>query len=160
VIGINEIATQLPPPGQRMVAVYLWLSTAMPAHIVLLLPPTGARELVDLLMDLPGGTTAELDDMSKSALGEVGNLMGAFFANSLSDLSGQVATLSTPVVIEDLLGAIMDAIISELSLGHDEALLIETAIQQDHRDVNGLFLVLPDPAALRSFIDALHAGQR
>jgi chemotaxis protein CheC len=158
VLGIDEIASELPPLGEPMVAVYLWLSSAMPAHIVLLLPPIRARELVDLLMDLPLGTTSQLDDMATSALGEVGNLMGGFFANSLSDLSGQIATLSTPVVIEDLLGAVMDGIISQLSLGHDVALLIETAIQQDNHDVDGLFLVLPDPAALRTFIDALRPG--
>ena len=134
---------ELPDSSEPVVAVYLWLATTLPAHIMLLLPPTRAREVVDMLMGQPLGTTVTLDDLSRSALGEVGNLMGAYFANTLSDMTGKITTVTTPTVIEDIMGAILDGILADLGLEHDIVLLVETTIVQDAHDVNGVFLVLP-----------------
>jgi chemotaxis protein CheC len=156
-VPLQGLDGELPDVSAPTVAVYLWLATTLPAHMVLLLPPERAREVVDMLLGEPLGTTRELDDLGRSALGEVGNLMGAYFANTLSDMTGQITTLTTPTVLEDIMGAILDSIFVDLGVEHDVVLLVETSIVQDAHDVNGVFLVLPDPSGLHAFLDSLAA---
>jgi hypothetical protein len=43
----------------------------------------------------------------------------------------------------------------DLGVEHDVVLLVETSIVHDAHDVNGVFLVLPDPSGLHAFLHSL-----
>ena len=65
--------------------VYLSVTGCAEGHMFMVYEPQTAMALADLLMGNPPGTTQSLDEMETSALGEVGNIMGSFFLNSLAD---------------------------------------------------------------------------
>jgi chemotaxis protein CheC len=107
--------------------------------------PKVAFELVDLLLGQPNGTTIELSDMERSTLGEVGNIMGSFFLNYISDSTGQRFMPSPPAVMMDMAGAVLDATLANILAYTDETYVMETVFGTNDRQVAGTFLVMPDP---------------
>ena len=131
------------------VAVYLAVTGATDGHMFLVYPPETAMSLVDLLMGEDPGTTTEISEMEASALGEMGNIMGSFYLNALSDASGLVLMPSPPAVIMDMAGAILDVALADILAESEDALVVEAVFSTDDQKVNGNFLVLPSPDFLK-----------
>ena len=115
-------AADLAGGADRPVAgVYLSVSGDASGHILLLFPENAAYRLVDVLCELPLGSSSELDEMGKSCLGEVGNITGTSFLIGLSEHTGLLLRPSPPEVVQDR-WAILSTILAELSMVSDEAL--------------------------------------
>ncbi|NQW23978.1 MAG: chemotaxis protein CheC [SAR202 cluster bacterium] len=137
--------------GREMVAVavYLAVTGATEGHMFLVYPPQTAMSLVDLLLGEPSGTTTEITEMEASALGEMGNIMGSFYLNALSDASGLVLMPSPPAVIMDMAGSILDVALADILQESEDALVVEATFSTKDNAINGNFLVLPSPDFLR-----------
>ena len=131
------------------VAVYLAVSGATDGHMFLVYPPETAMSLVDLLMGQEPGTTEEISEMEASALGEMGNIMGSFYLNALSDATGLLLMPSPPAVIMDMAGSILDVALADILQESDDALVIEAIFSTKDQQITGNFLVLPNPAFLK-----------
>jgi len=159
ILPIATVRDEVSPRDDHMLAVHLSLNGEWSAQVMLLFEPRVARELVDLLLGQPRGTTQELDDMGRSALGEVGNVMGSFFAGTIADLADTLFVPSTPVVAEGTVGSLLEAQLAEMGAKFDSVLLIETHISEDGGGVNGYFIVLPDPLEIQRMVAALRSRQ-
>ena len=131
------------------VAVYLAVTGAAEGHMFLVYPPKTAMSLVDLLMGQESGTTQEITEMEASALGEMGNIMGSFYLNALSDASGLVLMPSPPAVIMDMAGSILDVALADILQESDDALVVEAIFSTKDQEITGNFLVLPNPSFLK-----------
>ena len=112
--------------------------------MVVVYQPEVAFGLVDLLLDQPPGTTKELTDMENSTLGEVGNIMGSFFLNYLSDTTGHRLKPSPPAVMMDMAGAVLDATLANILAVSDETYIVDTVFGTNDRQVSGTFMIIPD----------------
>lgn len=137
------------------VGIYLGVSGAATGHMVLVYQPSVAYDFVDMLMGNPLGTTTVLDEMERSALGEMGNVMGSFFLNSLADATGLVLTPSPPAVMMDMAGAIMDVALADVLRETDHALVVEASFGTEDSRSSGTFLVLPSLGLQRVLVGAL-----
>jgi chemotaxis protein CheC len=152
VLPIESIREELAPVDDHMLAVLLSLNGEWSAQVMLLFAPRMAYELVDLLLGQTRGATSELDDMGRSALAEVGNVMGSFFAGTIADLADTLFVPSTPVLTEGRIGDLLDARLAEMAARYDSVLVIETHISEDGGGVNGYFVVLPDPLEIQRLV--------
>ncbi len=159
ILHSEQIADRISAGEESVVGISLTLGGDWSARVILLFDPDHARELVDLLLGQPRGTTRGLDDMSRSALAEVGNVMGAFFAGSIADLAGALFVPSTPIVEEAPARALLDRRLADLGSESDSVLLIETVIAEDPEGIGGYFLVVPDPSQLQHLVDTLRNNQ-
>jgi len=141
-------------PAAVVVGVYLAITGELQGHVVLLFRPENARGLVDLLLGQPPGTCRELDEIARSALAEVGNVCGSAFMNALADRTGLKVKPSPPVVMEDMAGAILDAVVVQLSITDEEALVISTSF---NGALPGHFLLMPDNRSMARLVAALEA---
>ncbi len=132
-------------PESTMVAIHLGVTGKATGHILVLFQPETAFDLVDLLMDQPPGTTSSLDEMTVSVMGEMGNIMGAYFLTALSDNTGAALMPSPPTVLMDMAGAVLDAAVADVLLDSDELLLVETRFGTSDKQIRGVFLILPNP---------------
>jgi chemotaxis protein CheC len=144
-VQIKDISNLFGGPEALIIAVYLEISGNATGHMVLVYQPNVAFDLVDMLLGQPQGTTKELSDMESSALGEVGNVMGSFFLNYLSDTTGQRFQPSPPAVMMDMAGAVLDSTLSNILAHSDETLVMEAVFGTHNRQVAGTFLALPFP---------------
>ena len=134
------------------VGIYLTVSGDADGHIMLIYEPKIAYAFVDLLMMQPPNTTTELDEMGRSALGEMGNIIGAFFLNALADATGLSLKPSPPAVMTDMAGALLDVVAADILLTQDETYLAETSFHATDRAVSGVFLVMPSENLLQALL--------
>jgi chemotaxis protein CheC len=139
-------------PEVVVVAVYLGIEGDLNGHLMLLFTRETALRVVDMLLEAPPGTTATLDEIGVSALAETGNVCGSSFLNALSDRTGLKIVPTTPVVVTDMAGAILQSVVTELYLNGDEVLMVETAF---NREMPGHFLLMPDQDSMARLIAAL-----
>ena len=157
-VPLADATELLGGPEAPTAAVYIALSGDAKGHMVLVYQPEVAFELVDMAMGDPPGTTTNLGEMERSVLGEVGNVMGGYFLQTLGDTSGMALRMSPPAVMMDMAGAILDAVIADIMIFTDEVVVVETEFGNDQRRVRGTFLVMPSPTLVRGLSESRRAA--
>ncbi|MCH8815350.1 MAG: chemotaxis protein CheC [Chloroflexi bacterium] len=151
-IPVAEISQLVGGPEVMSAGIYLTISGAADGHLMLVLDPQIAYAFVDLLMGQPPNTTQALTEMESSALGEMGNIIGSFFLNTLADETGLVLQPSPPTVMIDYAGALMDIVAVDILIENDEAFVAETAFHVAGRDIEGMFFVMPSDGLLNALL--------
>lgn len=139
-------------PEDDAVGIYLRFEGEMVGQIMMIMPYQKALELADLLMELPQGTTQNLSSLERSALGELGNLCGTFFLNSLAKLTGANLRPTPPAVMVDMVGAILDIVVATAGGISEHVLLMEANFMDGPRFVKADFWVIPDMSALQNLL--------
>jgi chemotaxis protein CheC len=140
-IPVKDIPNLFGGPEAYIVGVYLAISGDSSGHIFVAYEPAVAFELIDLLLGQAPGSTGHLDEMERSVLGEVGNIMGSFFLNYVSDIIKVRLQPSPPAVMMDMAGAILDSTMANIIEYSDYVYVIETVFGTPDRHVVGNFMV-------------------
>lgn len=114
--------------------------------MMFVLTTKSAWGLIDILFGRPVGTTSdttEMDEMSLSALKEMGNIISGAYISSLSSLTNLTISQSIPYLSIDMAGAILSVPAIEFGKLGDKALLIESQFMDDNNDVTGYFILTP-----------------
>lgn len=155
-VPIADISRIVGGPEVLSVGIYLTVSGTADGHLMLIYDPKIACAFVDLIMARPAGTTQTLGEMEQSALGEMGNIVGASFLTVLADEAGMNLRPSPPAVMMDMAGALLDIIAADLLMTQDEAFVAETTFTAPDREISGMFFVMPSA----SLLSALQAWGR
>lgn len=148
-IDIKQVPAKVMPdllggPEKMVVGVYIMFNGASNGHILLAHQPEFAYNILDLLLGNPPGTCKDLDEMSQSALGEMGNVTGTYFLNAVADSLGVLLNPSPPIVLLDMAGAILDIALSEILAERDDVFIAETSFHVSDRTIEGKFLIMPN----------------
>ena len=127
---------------------YLGMSGDLEGHVMLLFPEKRALECVDLMFGRPVGTTTEADEMAKSAVAELGNIVGSAFVNALADHVQLMLHPSPPTVVHDMAIALVQTIYAEILARGNEVVMIDTVFEDRNGQAAGLVIVAPDPHSL------------
>jgi chemotaxis protein CheC len=149
VLSIPEIVGR---PDDDAVGIYLRFDGDLAGQIMMIVPHIKALELADLLMDLPQGTTQHLGSLERSALGELGNLCGSFFLNSMAGKVNADFRPSPPAVMVDIVGAILEIVVVTTGGIGERALLMQANFMDGSRCVEADFWVIPDMNSLEDLI--------
>lgn len=153
-IDVTEIPNSLGGAEKVAVGVMLGIEQVPSFHIALIHSPTTAYQVVDILMGSEIGTTTGLGEMEISALGEMGNVMGGYFLNTIGDKTGYELKPTPPSVRMDMTGAILDYAIASLMMETDEVTMIEAKYGTAEASVDGVFAVMPSPELQGYVIDS------
>jgi chemotaxis protein CheC len=148
-VPAKEMPYILGGPEHMVIGVYITFSGASHGHILLAHQPEFAYKVLDMLMGNPTGTTSSLDEMSQSALGEMGNITGTFFLNAVADELGVFLNPSPPIVLLDMAGAILDIALAEILAERDDVFIAETSFGVSDRTVEGTFLIMPNASFMQ-----------
>jgi chemotaxis protein CheC len=151
-IPINEISSLVGGPEVRSVGIYLTFSGSADGHLMLMYDPNIACAFVDLLMMQPANTTQTLGEMEQSALGEMGNIVGASFLNILADDMGIDLRPSPPAVMIDMAGALLDIVAADLLMTQDDAYVAESTFAASDREISGMFFVMPSASLMEALL--------
>lgn len=145
-------------PETMIIGVYLGIQGTAPGQLLLAFEPDTAFKLIDMLMTQPEGTTTEIGEMEESVLGEMGNLMGAFFLTVLGDNTEGQFMPTPPLIINDMAGAVIDAILAQMMLEADDVMAVETRFGTADMEIKGAFLVLPSSGLVDLAVDERSAA--
>ncbi len=159
-----EVAGALGGEETLIAGVCLGVHGGAPGVILYALPIPAATYVVGRLLgreradgrpaDDPAGGVA-LDDMERSALEEVGNILTGSFLAALSDLTRLDLHPTVPALAIDMAGAIIDNVLGEVGRSGDVALFIETTFLTSVKEFHGQFFLIPDPESLPVILAAL-----
>ena len=122
---------------------------AMVASVVL--PVAGDAELVVLLL-FSYGCAANLCDilgveprseLGDSALGEIGNVLGASAVGAFAQMTGLALDPQPPHVLYDMLGAVVASLLSATVGELDFALVLDASLTVEEAECGMSFLLLP-----------------
>lgn len=147
---VNEL---IGGPETDMVAIHLGVKGEATGHILVMFKPATAFELVNMLLGREPGSKCELDELALSTMGEMGNVMGAYFLSALGDTTGVRLMPSPPTVMMDMAGAVIDAAVADIMIDSDDILVVETRFGTANQQINGIFLVLPNPKLKQVLLD-------
>ena len=155
-VPVSSIPELVGGPEVMAVGIYLTVSGSANGHLMLMYKPKIACAFVDLIMGNPPQTTETLGEMERSALSEMGNVIGAFFLSALADATGLTLRPSPPVVMTDMAGALLDVVSADILLTQDDTYLAETTFTGEDREISGVFFVMPS----EELRDALLSAER
>ena len=138
--------------------IYVTVSGSADGHMMLMYEPKIAYAFVDLLMGDPPNTTTYLTEMGRSALAEMGNVIGAFFLAAIADATGLSLSPSPPEVMTDMAGALFDVISANTLLRGDETYLAGATFSAQGHDISGVFMVLPTDELMDVLVAASRAA--
>ncbi|NLK70889.1 MAG: chemotaxis protein CheC [Clostridiales bacterium] len=100
----------------------------------------------------------EINEMDKSALNEIGNIMAGAYARALSSMTGLKITLSTPSICVDMAGAILSVPAIEFASIGDKVLFIEDSFGIGNDMVNSNMILVPELDSLNLLFKKLGVG--
>ena len=98
------------------------------------------------------GSTTCLGSLERSSLAEVGNLISSCFLNEVYKLTKIYAVPSPPIVMADMIGAILDVLIATMGEIQEKVTMFQTRFEISQRETPVNFWILPDPVSLNKMI--------
>ncbi|MEI6136165.1 MAG: chemotaxis protein CheC [Chloroflexota bacterium] len=142
-VPITEMSGPLGGLDAEIVWIYLAVSGSVEGHLVFLYEPRIACGFIDLLMDRPRRTTRTIDAMGYSALGEMGNIVGASFLAAIADATGMSLSPSPPMVMRDNVRTLLHVFATDILTSRRETYLAEATLITRSHDIAGVFMVMP-----------------
>ncbi len=137
-------------------AVYLSISGQISASIFLILDRLESLRMVDILTRKELGQSRELDEMGISALKELGNIMGGSYLTAIVKMSRIRITHSIPGFASDMLGALLDEMLAQLSLKTRYAVIVENEFKaEDDICIKGHFVLMLEPGDLELILEQM-----
>jgi len=157
----ENVAAFLKDPEGMMIGIDLEIRGDADGNMLLVYSPQVALGIVDLLEGKPLGHTQGLEEMGQSALGEMRNIAGGFFLNSLADDTGMRLLPSPPTVTAEKASILLDSALKPVAGREDASIFVlQTIFRTQDRQISGNFLVLPTSGLLDSLVQhAARAGR-
>jgi len=152
----NEAANIFGSPETEVAGVYLPISGDLKGHVLYLWPVQSAKSIAGMLMGM-NPEELEFDEMTMSAISEIGNIMSGSYITALSTFTGMTFELSPPAVAVDMTGALLDGIISLTAVG-DKVLIIQTSMVAYGIRIAGVLVVLFEPDSLLKLLESIGMG--
>jgi chemotaxis protein CheC len=133
----------------EMTGIVLGIQGDMGGTVVLLVAPADADAMCRLLGLEPG------DEFALSALGEIGNIVGASYINALGSMTGMALEPTPPATLTDMLGAIVASALAGPALTGDIALLLDSDLVVEGEDCAISFLLVPDQGGVDALLSRL-----
>ncbi|MFH1062972.1 MAG: chemotaxis protein CheC [Candidatus Omnitrophota bacterium] len=153
-IPIAEVPNAVGGAETLVVSVVFQVFGDAPGIVLLLFSQQDARILAGILT----GKTAEngvLTEMDQSAIKEAGSILAAAYLNTLSTVTKLGLIPSTPGILIDMAGALVDYILIELSAVTEYALLLDSVFIDAKKSVQGHFFLLPNSGSLELILKAI-----
>ena len=155
-VSIYELGEHYGDPMQIVGAVFVRSTGGFNCSLIFIQPEEDAKLMVELLLKQQFGTFIPFSevpqDITDSALTEVGNIVLSSFLSSINMLLSSQYQISVPGVAHDMLSSILDVVASIYGQMGETALLVNTVLKveglDEGRRISGHIILIPDPDAL------------
>lgn len=110
----------------------------------------------NIIQKLTGSIVNEMDEMGRSVIGEIGNIISSSFMNAIAEFIKVEAIASVPAIANDMISAVLISTFVEAGQHEEHILDIQTHFIGDERSkVTGHFYYVPSPCALDKILEKL-----
>ena len=155
-VPITDVPELVGGPDTVVVGIFQRVIGKAPSNILFLIPLDSALELVASMMGQERDKSqTTLDEMSESALTEIGNILAGAYLNAFFTFTGVSMLPTAPALALDMAGAILNIILVQLGELGDQALLIETNFISESDNIGGHLFLVPDPGSMETLMKAV-----
>ena len=154
-VSISDLPGILRAPEQVTAGIYLQVSGDLTGHATFIFEVQSAHRLAGVLL---GMQEVQLDEVTASALMEIGNIMLSAYLTAISDFTTLHLLPSPPVMAVEMGGAILNAVIANMHHIDDFAVTIATDIYDPDGLISGTFVFLPEPGGTQKILEAIGMG--
>ena len=155
IMKFEEVPAMLGGPEEIKLGVLLELSGDLNGMFMFLISTKFAQTMLDKLLGTEIEDVRNLDDMSLSAVCEIGNIMCCSYINAMTVMMDLRVHVSVPDICIDMTGAILSVPMIHFARLSDELLLIEDKYHFDDQEVVSHILFLPEIHSLERIFKAL-----
>lgn len=154
IVPIEQVPEVLGGAEKVISGIYTTFEGELSGGLLMLFPEESTRTLIKLLsgQELEG---YEITDFEASLLSEVGNICLCWYLSAISKMIGIDITPSVPVAAYDMTGAVIDLPLIQLGRVANHAMVIKTNFKGEVHEINGFFLMLPEPDSQRIMVQKL-----
>ncbi|ADV79833.1 MAG: chemotaxis protein CheC [Thermoanaerobacter sp.] len=153
ILDFKEVSDIFGSADTIIVGIYFDLDGDVKGNILFALDIKSAASLIWSLMGLE--VKEEFDELEKSALEEIGNIMAGSYVASLSTLTSLNIKISPPAISIDMAGAILSVPAIKYGEISDKILFIETQFIEGEKLIKGDFFLIPDINSFDLILKAL-----
>ncbi|MCL6473889.1 MAG: chemotaxis protein CheC [Firmicutes bacterium] len=154
-VPISNLSGVLRDPEQVTAGIYLQVTGEVAGHATFIFEVGSAHRLAGTLLGLP---EVDLDEVTASALMEIGNIMLSAYLTAISDFTGLQLLPSPPVMAVDMGCAILSAVIANMQKLDDYAVTIATDIYDPEGLISGTFVFLAEPGGIQRILESIGMG--
>lgn len=154
---ISQVPEYLGGAEKMMVGITLQILGDARGSIMLLFPQESAHRLISCLLGQHDQALV-MNEVNTSTLKEVGNILASAYLSALGNMMQKTLIPSVPLLAYDMAGAVVDYVLIDLSKSGDFAMMVETDFSGEagkDLDIKGHFFLMPDPATLGIFLEAV-----
>lgn len=155
ILEFNEVPELLGGTEEIRVGVLLEINGDINGMFMFLISESFLRVMLEGLLGMAVDDIHELDALSLSAVGEIGNIMCCSYINALTRLMDIKVHVSVPDTCVDMIGAILSVPMIHFASISDELLLIEDRYHFGDTAVVSHVLFLPEMDSLEQIFRAL-----
>lgn len=155
IMEFNEVPEMLGGSEEVRIGVLLEINGEINGMFMFLISEPFLKIMLEGLMGGEMGDVHELDPLSVSAVGEIGNIMCCSYINALTRLMDIKVHVSVPDICIDMIGAILSVPMIHFASMSDELLLIEDRYHFGDASVVSHVLFLPEIDSLEYIFHAL-----
>ena len=155
VLEYNAVVEQLGGAESLFVGLLFSLTGDVTGMMMFLLHKELAHMILNDLMGSSFDERAELDEDSRSAIMEVGNIMAASYANAMASLTDLAVHISVPSLCVDMVGSILSVPAIYYADISDKIIFIEDEFNQQADRAASHLLLIPEVEGLRKIMQSL-----
>lgn len=155
IMGYNEAIDWIGGPEAITAGVLVGISGELNGIMLSVQPLEFVNLIMKHMLDKELTCYEEMEDLEKSALIEIGNIMISTFINALSGLAGINVDLSVPGLTVDMQGAILAVPMAEYGGQTDYLMTIGSHFMIENREVPCRLLLSPDVRSLNYLLRKL-----
>lgn len=155
IVDTSLAATLLGGPENVKIGILGKFKGDIEGIIMFLIEESFAKDILQTLIGAEFSLTKELDEMERSVITEIGNIMIASYVNSISSLTGMFIDISVPSVAIDMVGALLAVPALEISPASDEIIFVEGILLDLNQSVSSNILLVPTIDSLNTLLTRL-----
>lgn len=159
ILGFNELSDLVGGADTVVTAVLTHFTGEVSGMTMFILEMEEAKNLAGTMLNKTYPKDfREFDQMDKSALVEVGNILMSSYISSIGTLTNLKLNIVPPAICVDMVGAVLSMPISELGQVGDQAMIIDSKFLDNERPINGFLLFVMDEISFENIFEALGIG--
>ncbi|AGC67727.1 CheY-P phosphatase CheC [Thermoclostridium stercorarium subsp. stercorarium DSM 8532] len=157
IMGFSEVSEVVGGAETPVAGILLGIRGDISGYILFVLEEGAAKKLINMLMGKNPDEEVEYNEITLSALKEVGNILTGSYLSAISTLTGLSIKPDIPDIAIDMAGAILSVPAIEFAKTTDKVLYIETEFIEGMHRVIGDFFLVPDTDSYLKLLNSLGA---
>lgn len=158
IMGFNDSVNFLGGPEEIVAGLLINLSRDINGMILYIFEDEFASVILKDFFGKDLICVSDMDDMDKSAISEVGNIMAGSYVRAICTMTGLAVNLSVPSLCIDMAGAILSVPAIEFAKIGNKVLFVDDSFSIGSKTVKSNMILVPEMNSLNLLFNKLGVG--